>query len=116
MKNIITIALSVVLALLFSASYARAEIVRLLDCQIEGSPIPYASLYSYMGGLWLITTDREGETKRTKVSEQHWERKLLYLAETPDLRGVLFFRDDRWHYTFKGDGGWYMAGQAHCQE
>ena len=104
------------LLLLLSTTPAHAQILRLLDCQIEGAPIPHASLYSYLGALWLITTDRDGNLSRKQVPEGDWERRLLYLSDSPALRGVVFYRDRQWHYTFKGEGGWYMAGQAHCQE
>ncbi len=110
-----TLILSLIL-ILSSTLSAKAEIVRLLDCRIEGAPIPTATLYSYQGGLWLITTDRDGEILRSPVPGEDWDRRLLYLSKKPDLKGVLFWRDKRWHYSFKGEGGWYMAGQALCQE
>lgn len=106
--------LFLMLAAIFSAP-TEANILKLLDCYIEGAPVPYLTVYSYQG-LWTVTTDRDGVTLRERLADQDFDRRLIPIVQREDMKGMLFREDGEWRFSFKGPGGWYMSGPAYCQQ
>ncbi len=88
----------------------------LLDCNFENSPIRSTMIYEYEGKLFVLTVPSEGEWVRLEMPANEWDKRIIHLLDTPQLKAVIFDRDHQWHFSFKGPNGWYMAGNADCTE
>ncbi len=102
------------LALGLLATPAFAGPIEILDCSLGYAPIQRASFYAYMGQIRVLTIS-EGGWSSEFVPEQDFDRRIITLVDNTELKGVLYFSEDRWRYTFKTHDGWRMMGDAQCR-
>ncbi|MGE0632292.1 MAG: hypothetical protein AB7O96_07790 [Pseudobdellovibrionaceae bacterium] len=90
--------------------------VTLLDCHLNSWHVEWASISYYNGNLFLLTKPADGDFTSQIIDEKQWEYRIIAIANTPDLKGILYKKEGQWFFAFKDSSGWSSSGNASCSE